>query len=55
VHAAKRIASVVMAKFRNGADWHPTRIGMAIFAGDVQGPVRTSARLSLGDRGQGHG
>jgi len=55
MHAAKRIASAVMIEFRKGADRRPTCIGMAIFAGDGQRSVRTSARLSLGDRGQGSG
>jgi hypothetical protein len=55
VHAAKRIASAVMIEFRQGADRRPACIGMAIFAGDGQRSVRTSARLSLGDRRQGNG
>ena len=55
VHAAKRIASAVVVEFRKGADRSPACVGMAIFAGDGQRSVRTSARLSLSDRGQGNG
>jgi hypothetical protein len=55
VHAAKRIASAVVVEFRKGADRRPACVGMAIFAGDGQRSMRTSARLSLGDRGQGNG
>ena len=48
VHAAKRVARGVMAKFGNGPDGRPTGVGVAIFAGNIQGSVRTTARLPLG-------
>jgi len=48
VHAAKRVARAVMVEFRNGANRGPTGVGVAIFTGNVEGTVRTSARLPLG-------
>jgi hypothetical protein len=50
VHAAKRVARTVMAEFRNGANRGPTGVGVAIFTRNVEGTVRTSARLPLGLR-----
>jgi hypothetical protein len=55
VHAAKRVTRGVVVEFWNGANGGPTRAGMAIFAGDIQGPVRTPARLPLGHCGRDHG
>lgn len=51
VHAAKRITRTVMIEFRNCANRGPAGVGVAIFAGDVEGTVRTSTGLPLGIRG----
>jgi hypothetical protein len=50
VHAAKRILSGVMIKFGNSANGGPADARMAIFAGNIERTVRTSARLPLGIR-----
>ena len=55
VHAAKRIPRGVMIEFGNGANGSPACVRVAIFAGNVEGTVRTPARLSLGDCGHDHG
>ena len=51
VHAAKRVTRGVVAEFGNGANGDPAGIGVAIFTGNVEWTMRTSARLSLGDCG----
>ena len=48
VHAAKRVARGVVVEFGNGANGGPAGVRVAIFAGNVEGTVRTSARLPLG-------
>lgn len=48
VHAAQRILRRIVIEFGNRADGRPTRVRMAIFAGDCEWSVRTSARLPLG-------
>ena len=50
VHAAKRVPRGVVIEFGDGANGSPAGVGVAIFAGNVQGTVRTSARLPLGGR-----
>jgi len=50
VHAAKRVPRGIVIEFRNRPDGGPTRVGVAILAGNVQGTVRTSTRLPLGLR-----
>ena len=50
VHAAQRVARAVMIEFRNGANGDPAGVGVAIFAGNVEGTVRTSPWLPLGLR-----
>lgn len=50
VPAAKRVARGVVVEFRNGADGSPACVRVAIFAGNVQGTVRTPARFPLGLR-----
>ena len=47
MHAAKRIARGVVIEFRNGANGGPACARVAIFTGDVQRTVRTSAGLPL--------
>jgi hypothetical protein len=47
VHSSKRVSRGVVIKFRDGADRGPGGGGVAIFAGDIQWTVRTSARLPL--------
>ena len=37
MHAAERVAGLVVLKFRDAADGLPTQGGMAVFAGNVQG------------------
>jgi hypothetical protein len=51
VHAAEGVARGVMIEFGNGANRSPTCVGVAVFAGNVESAVRTSARLPLGIRG----
>jgi len=48
VHAAKRVPRGVMVEFGNRADGSPACVGVAIFAGNVEGTVRTPPRLPLG-------
>jgi len=55
VHAAKRVPRGVVIEFGNGANGNPACVRVAIFAGNVEGTVRTPARLSLGDCGHDHG
>lgn len=50
VHAAKRVPRGVVIEFGNGANGNPACAGVAIFAGYVQGTVRTAAWLPLGIR-----
>lgn len=50
VHAAQRVARGVVAEFGNGANRSPACVRVAVFAGNVEGTVRTSARLPLGIR-----
>lgn len=50
MHAAQRVARGVVAEFGNGANGGPARVRVAIFAGNVEGAVRTSAGLPLGIR-----
>jgi hypothetical protein len=50
VHAAQGIARRVMAEFGDGANGSPAGVCVAIFAGNVEGTVRTSVRLPLGLR-----
>jgi hypothetical protein len=47
VHAPKGITGRIVIKFWNGADRFPTRLCVAIFAWDSQGPVR-AACLRIG-------
>ena len=47
VHAAQRVASRVVIEFRNCADGRPTRGCVAVFARNIQRPVRTPGRLPL--------
>jgi hypothetical protein len=47
VHSTKRVPCGVVIKFRNSTDRGPSGGGVAIFAGDIQWSVRTSARLPL--------
>jgi len=55
VHAAKRVPRGVVVEFGNGANGYPTGVGVAIFAGNGEGSMRTSARLSLGGCGHDNG
>jgi hypothetical protein len=55
MHAAKRVARGVVVEFRNGANGGPACVRVAIFAGNVERAVRTSARLSLGGCGHNNG
>ena len=48
VHAAKRVPRGVVVEFGNGANGGPAGVRVAIFAGNVEGTVRTPARLPLG-------
>jgi hypothetical protein len=50
VHAAQRVSRAVVVEFRDGANRGPTRAGVAIFAGNREGTVRTSAGLPLSNR-----
>ncbi len=47
MHAAKRITRLVVVKFRDGPDWLPARLRVAVFAGDGERSVR-AARLRIG-------
>ena len=55
VHAAKRVARGVVVEFGNGANGDPAGVGVAIFTGNIERPMRTSARLSLGGGRQDNG
>ena len=55
VHAAKRVTRGVVVEFGNGANGGPAGVRVAIFAGNVERAVRTSARLSLGGCGHNNG
>lgn len=55
VHAAKRVPRGVVVEFRNSANGDPACVRVAIFAGNCEGTVRTSARLPLGDCGHDNG
>jgi len=48
VHAAQWVPRGVMIEFRNRANRSPTRVAVTVFAGNIEGTVRTSARLPLG-------
>ena len=50
VHSAKRVPRGVVVEFGNGANGGPACVRVAIFAGNDEGTVRTSARLPLGIR-----
>jgi hypothetical protein len=47
VHAAKRILRSVVVEFRYGANGGPACVRVAIFAGNVEGTVRTPSRQPL--------
>lgn len=47
VHAAQRIAGLVVIEFRDGPNRFPTRVGVTIFAGDRERSVRTACRVPL--------
>ena len=47
VHAAQRIPSFIVIKFRDGADRAPARGGVAVLAGNGERSVRTTSRLPL--------
>jgi hypothetical protein len=48
VHAAQRILGFVVVELRNSADGAPTRGSVAVFARNIQGAMRTSSGLPLG-------
>ena len=48
VHAAQRVPGCVVIEFGNGANGGPASVRVAIFTGNREGTVRTSARLPLG-------
>jgi hypothetical protein len=47
VHSSQRVICLVVVEFRNRADGPPSRSGVAVFAGNRQGTVRTSGSLRL--------
>jgi len=47
VHAAQRIPSFIVIKFRDGADGAPASSGVAVLAGDGKRSVRTTSSLPL--------
>jgi hypothetical protein len=53
VHATQRIFGCVVVKFGDGSNRRPIGIGMAIFAGNIQRPVRTPFELLLGGDNSG--
>ena len=53
VHPTKRVPRGVMVEFGYGTNRRPPYVRVAIFAGNVQGTVRTTARLPLGLRRAG--
>lgn len=48
VHAAQRILGLIVVELRNCSDGTPACRGMAVLAGNIQGTVRTSGGLPLG-------
>lgn len=50
MHAAQRVARGVVVEFGNGPNGGPACVRVAIFAGNVEGAVRTSAGLPLSIR-----
>jgi len=48
VHAAQRILGFVVIELRNSANGAPTRGSVAVFARNIQGAMRTSSGLPLG-------
>lgn len=50
VHSAERVARAIVVKFRDAADRLPTRIRVAIFAGDTDWAVRVSSGFFVGLR-----
>jgi hypothetical protein len=55
VHAAQGILGFVVIELRNGADGAPTRGCVAVFARNIQGAMRTSSGLPLGQECRGSG
>ena len=59
VHSAQGVGSAVVVEFGDAADRFPAGVGVAVFAGDVDGSVRISARclfyLALGGSGRYRG
>ena len=47
VHPPQWILRFVVIKFRHGADGAPSAGGVAVFAGNLQGPVRASRGFAL--------
>lgn len=47
VHPAQRVPCSVVVKLRNAADRFPARVGVAVFAGNVDGPVWIPARFLI--------
>lgn len=52
MHAAQRIASVIVVELGNGADRFPTRVCVAVLAGQVHRPVRVGYLGAGGRRRQ---
>jgi hypothetical protein len=52
VHAAERVPCRVMVEFGDGADRGPAGVRVAIFAGNAERSVRTSAGLPLSGCGE---
>jgi hypothetical protein len=50
VHAAKRVARGIVIEFGDGANGGPGCARVAIFTGNDEGAVRTTARLPLSIR-----
>lgn len=53
VHAAQGILGFVVVELRNSADGAPTRGSVAVFARNIQGAMRTSSGLPLGQSCRG--
>jgi len=47
MHAAQWVVRFIVIEFRNGTDGAPTRGGVAVFAGNGEGSVRTASGLPL--------
>ena len=47
VHAAQRVAGLVVVKLRNTADRLPTQRGMAVLAGNIESTVRIACTWFL--------